>query len=390
MLQAKTKSGTHITLVSLTKTEITRIRKQSFFCPMCSEQVIVRAGPQTIPHFAHKPKSQCPYGEGGESTYHEKGKFLIYRWLKNQGLQARLEYYLPQVQQRPDIYLTISQKRIAIEYQCARIPIQTINKRIRGYVQTGITPIWILSAKLLKPKGRHRLKVDRFLRHFIHHFSESTVPVLYFFCPDTHQLSSFQHLYHTRQNQALGQIVISPLKKIMFSGLFVHQPYPKAMFYREWRYEKKYFRIHQKKPLPGKEFDWYRWLYEKGIHKEYLPSIIYIPVEGGHLMKTALWDWQSRIWMDIIQPLEIGDVFSYTKCSHLLRRFTDRSSHYPLIKPRVNPIKNYLNFLVQEGTLQEIGSHHFKKRRDIPFYTTLEKAVLGDERFIDKLEEKMN
>src|SRR5699024_9928831 len=151
---------------SFTQTEITQKRKQPFFCPACNEQVIVRAGPYTIPHFAHKAKSKCPHAGSGEGVYHEKGKFLLYRWLQQQGFQTELEHYLPSIQQRPDIFLTISNKRIAIEYQCSRTPVQTIHKRIRGYYRSGITPIWILSAKLFKRLGKNRIKIDSFLRHF--------------------------------------------------------------------------------------------------------------------------------------------------------------------------------------------------------------------------------
>lgn len=388
MLQAKTKEGKLITLASLTKTEITEKRMQDFFCPACHEQVIVRAGPQTIPHFAHKSTSPCPNGAGGESSYHEKGKFLIYRWLKHQGLKAELEHSLPHLQQRPDVYLTISSKRIAIEYQCSRIPIETINKRNNGYLKAGITPIWILSAKLFNRKGLHRLKVDTFLRHFIHHFSTRTVPVLYFFCPDTQQLSRFQHIYDTRPNQALGRIDVSPLKKRTFPDLFVHHPDTKTWFYNAWKHEKKVFRVHQKTSLHGRELDWYRWLYEKRMHKEYLPSIIYVPVRGGHIMKTSTWDWQSRICLDIIHPLAIGDMFTAQDCSRLLNRFIDKANNYPLIRPHANPITTYLNFLDKEGTLEQIAPHMYKKIRPIQVYATLEKAIKGDGQFMDRLGKK--
>lgn len=388
MLQAKTKDGKPITLASLSQTEITKWRGRDFFCPGCREQVIVRAGPQTIPHFAHRSRSTCPYKAGGESSYHEKGKFLIYRWLKNQGLSAELEYSLPRLQQRPDIFLTIASKHVAIEYQCSRIPIEIVNKRNNGYFNAGITPIWILSAKLFKRKGRHRLKVDTFLRHFIHHFSALTVPVLYFFCPETLQFSRFQYIYETRPHQALGRIDIFSLRKKIFPDLFVHQLDAKTWFYDEWKHEKKIFRVHQKTQLYGRELAWYKWLYERGIHKEYLPSIIYVPVSGGHIMKTAMWDWQSRICLDIIHPRALGEMFTEQDCNRLLDRFIDKTSNFPLIKPHTNPITAYLDFLAREGTLERITSHRYKKIRSIHFYTTLEKAIQGDERFMHRLGKK--
>lgn len=385
MLQAKTNTDRFITLASLTKMEIARIRRQPFFCPMCNEQVIVRAGPQTIPHFAHKSKSKCPYGKGGESAYHEKGKFLLYQWLKMQGQQVELEHYLPSVQQRPDIFLTISKKRIAIEYQCSRIPIQTLHKRIRGYHRLGITPIWILSAKLFKRLGKSRMKFDTFLRHFMHHFSTKTNPALYFFCPNTKQFLHFQHIYFNRPNQAIGRITIVPLQRITFPELFVTQQYPTTKLYQEWKLEKRYFRVHQKSRMPGKELAWYNWLYEKGTHKEYLPSMIHVPVKGQHLMKCALWDWQSRICLDIIHQRSVGDAFTYTDCWNLLRFKMDKPHYYPLIKTDDNPIKEYLNFLIKEGTLQQINGDRYQIIKQVYFYSTLEKAIKGDELLMDRL-----
>ncbi|HLR72103.1 MAG TPA: competence protein CoiA family protein, partial [Pseudogracilibacillus sp.] len=368
MLQAKTKSGYFITLASLTKAEIAHKRNQAFFCPMCNEQVIVRAGPHTIPHFAHQSKSTCPHSGGGESNYHEKGKFRIFQWLKNQGHQVELEYYFPSIQQRPDVFLAISNKHIAIEYQCSRIPIQTIHKRTRAYDQLGITPLWILSAKLFKRLGNNRIKIDTFLRHFIHHFSTDTKPVLYFLCPNTNQILCFHHLYYNRVNQALGQITIMPLMAINFPELFSHQDYPMVKLYQDWKSEKRFFRIHRKNRLYGKERDWYNWLYEKRTHKEYVPSVIHVPVKGQHLMKTPPWDWQSRICLDIIHPCGIGDTLTYKECRHLLYRYIHQPDYFPLMKIYIDPIKEYLNILVKEGTLQYIHEGKYKKRKHFSFY----------------------
>ena len=38
-----------------------------------------------------------------ESTYHMHGKELLYRWFKRQNFQVDIEYYLPEIKQRPDV-----------------------------------------------------------------------------------------------------------------------------------------------------------------------------------------------------------------------------------------------------------------------------------------------
>lgn len=389
MLQAKTNNGEFTTLASLPKTEIAKKRKQPFFCPTCHEQVIVRAGPQTIPHFAHKSKSKCPLSEGGESVYHEKGKFLLYRWLASQGLDVELEHYLPSIQQRPDILLTVSNKRIAIEYQCARIPIQTVHKRIKGYCREGITPIWIMSAKLFRRKRHNTIKIDSFLQQFIHHFSTETIPVLYFLCPQTKQFIRFQHIIYNRMNQALGRIVVTPYDFLTFPELFTYHTYSRQNLYHDWKREKRFLRLHRKRQLYGRDLDWHNWLYEKRTHKEYMPSVIHLPVYGQHLMKIPLWDWQSRICLDIIHQRKIGGVLSDGECKQLLMLDMIKSSHYPMLNTHADPIKEYLNLLVKEGTLLRVNGQ-YRKVKQLSFYSTLEDAIRGDRLLMDRLSENVS
>src|SRR5690625_1270712 len=97
MLQAKSHQGVIVTLATLTKAEIERQKaEQQFYCPVCNRQVIIKAGSRMIPHFAHKSTLHCPSSEGGEGAYHEKGKLLLYQWLKSQHLQVELEAHLPE------------------------------------------------------------------------------------------------------------------------------------------------------------------------------------------------------------------------------------------------------------------------------------------------------
>src|SRR5690625_137402 len=142
MLRATTRNGKYITLALLNRQEIAKIRQtEQFFCPQCKETVIVRAGSRVIPHFAHQRHSDCSEHEGGEGLYHYQGKLLLYNWLRNQNISTELEPFIPEINQRPDIIIQIGERKIAIEYQCATIPIEIIKKRNEGYLTVGITPI---------------------------------------------------------------------------------------------------------------------------------------------------------------------------------------------------------------------------------------------------------
>src|SRR5690625_7316594 len=123
MLQARKRNHDFITLNHLTTAAIEEHRQQNrFYCPICQEPVMIKAGIKLIPHFAHYAKTDCPSYRGGEGPYHERGKLLLYEWLKAQNIHVELEVYLKDIQQQPDLLLHINHRKIAIEFQTSRIP----------------------------------------------------------------------------------------------------------------------------------------------------------------------------------------------------------------------------------------------------------------------------
>src|SRR5699024_6892259 len=120
MLSAKTKKGQMVTLAVLKKAQIEEMRLEEFYCPACKETVIIKAGEKTIPHFAHFSKSVC-INKSGEGMQHQKGKLLLYSWLQKQSIDVQIEYYLPEIKQRPDLFFSIGDKKVAIEFQCVKI-----------------------------------------------------------------------------------------------------------------------------------------------------------------------------------------------------------------------------------------------------------------------------
>ena len=61
-------------------------------------------------HFAHKKVDSCLAFYEAESTYHMYGKELLYRWFKRQNVHVEIEHYLPEIQQRPDIFIESREK----------------------------------------------------------------------------------------------------------------------------------------------------------------------------------------------------------------------------------------------------------------------------------------
>jgi len=387
MLQAKMPSGSLITLATLTRAEIDRIKKekQKFYCPACGKPVIIKAGLKMVPHFAHRSLSDCPAGEGGEGTYHEQGKLLLYRWLMSQKLDAKLETYLPQIEQRPDILIHLNSKRIAIEYQCARIPSEQIHMRNQGYKEAGITPIWILGASRFERQTANHFKMDQMTLQLAHQYSSVYPQMIYYFCPYTLQLIRLNDIYLTKKNQAIARIKVNRLNELTFKDLFHPYSFSLPNLYRLWKKEKYYFRLRQKTNIYGNELAWRQWLYAKGTHLEYLPSIIYLPVASQYRMKTPVWDWQSRICLEIIEPLETGSIFSFKACEYLLRKQIHPPRFFPLIHSKNNPIEEYFQLLIQLKLLKPITPFSYQKIQHIPFHKHIENAIEQDKALMDHL-----
>lgn len=115
-------------------------------CPVCDSKMIYRNGEIKIAHFAHEKDSDCEdiYSEP-ESEEHLNGKKILYEWLKQQeGVEnLKLEAWIPETKQRPDLYFEINKKRYVIEFQCTPIATEYI-QRHRLYELAGITDIWVL------------------------------------------------------------------------------------------------------------------------------------------------------------------------------------------------------------------------------------------------------
>ncbi|UJL47629.1 hypothetical protein KFZ58_07125 [Virgibacillus sp. NKC19-16] len=386
MLQAISKNGNMIMLHTMTNIEIEKSKqKQPYFCPACKQQVIIKAGSKVIPHFAHRSTSNCPINEGGEGAYHAKGKLLLYNWLIHQKLDVQLEVFISEINQRPDLLLTINRKRIAIEYQCARVRPEQIRQRNAGYAHAEITPIWILGENLLKRQTKHHLKIDQFSQQFIHQFSSDTPLTLFYFCPQTLQFITFQDIFFTQTRQAIGKLDVRSLTQMNFTHLFMKKPFTQLELYQLWKNEKYKFRLKPTNHLYGTELAWRQWLYLKGTHLEYLPSIIHLPVSSQYRMKTSPWDWQSRIAIDLLAPLPVESHISITATEHFLRKQFLSPQYFPLSHSTENPITQYLQLLSHLDIVKQKTVHSFTKINPVKFHKNIEDALKADEAMMDFL-----
>lgn len=378
MLTATTKKGKSITLALMSKQAIIQLRqRESFVCPACKSEVIIKAGNVITPHFAHVAEVQCPEREGGEGEYHYQGKLLLYEWFKRQQINVLLEHYLPDIQQRPDLLIEVRDRQIAIEFQCAKVDPQTIYQRNIGYRRANIIPIWILGANLFKRKSTHHIQLNRFLTSFIHQFSATHPTTLFFFCPQKQQFSFVQDIIFTTNHKALAKQTFTPIHDINFYHLFIKKTFSKQELLTLWNKELTSFRLG-KRPNFGQERAWRNWLYEKGLHIDYLPTYIYLPIRSQYKMKVPLWIWQSRFLLEFLSLNSQNKIFHLNEVERFLQRFIKKKLDGQLIRRPHNPIQEYLILLCEFGLLKQLDDVTFVQQQPLKLYKQIEAALDGD------------
>lgn len=377
MLQALNKKGHPIIIASQSKEMIDRMRDEPFFCPHCNGQVIIRAGPKTTPHFAHKSVIHCIH-QKGEGEYHEQGKLLLYNWLKRQKFSVHLEQYIPEIKQVPDLLLKINDSRIALEFQCSQISINEIIKRNIGYKKANIRPIWILGEKLLKRYSNRAFTMNFFTSQFIHHFSKTSCTTLFYFCPHSKNMIIVNDIYMIQMKRALARFTIQKLDSLPFNKLFKKRIISKEKLFTLWLKEKEKFRLNRRHNLYGQELQWRKWLYNQGLFIENLPACIYLPIQSQYLFKSPPWQWQSHFIIDFIHPLQIGETFTLEKAKRFLRNKMYELSGISPLEFVVDPVLEYVEYLKMIQIIIEIKRNDYMKNRSVRFYKNIEEAMVGD------------
>lgn len=127
--------------------------RRLLICPDCGSPYEYCHGDVALPYFRHKDKSKlCDeiYHES-ETEEHMEGKTMLYKWLlsiKDEcGLEnIKLESYIQETKQKPDIYFEKNGDRYVIEFQCTPIATEYLKRR-ELYKLAGVKDIWILGTE---------------------------------------------------------------------------------------------------------------------------------------------------------------------------------------------------------------------------------------------------
>lgn len=122
-------------------------------CPVCNSTYEYCHGEYVSPYFRHKEKNCSGYYSEPETDEHRQGKIKLYNWIKSQKMvtDCKLEAWIPETKQRPDIYFEIENKKYVIEFQCTPIASEYHEK----YKLNKISDIWVLGIDKYKIKNQY-------------------------------------------------------------------------------------------------------------------------------------------------------------------------------------------------------------------------------------------
>jgi Competence protein CoiA-like family len=119
-------------------------RSAGFRCPVCSEQVILKAGAKVIAHFAHRARGGCI--AAGESLRHLVAKKLLADRLSELGLQVKLETILSASRRADLLVRDDSEVQFTVEVQDSPISPEEMKARERADRAAGcVDTCWIFT-----------------------------------------------------------------------------------------------------------------------------------------------------------------------------------------------------------------------------------------------------
>ncbi|WP_449539486.1 competence protein CoiA [Ferdinandcohnia sp. Marseille-Q9671] len=385
MFVALRENGEYISLVEKwNRSDLLDIRaRESFQCPACRTSVQLKAGLKKTSHFAHVKGAVCTVSTEPESEYHLQGKRQLYEWLQAQGYDVRLEPYLSEVAQRPDLFLTTQNHRYAIEYQCSVIDYSQFKKRSDSYKKLGILPIWIIGAKWFKRLSTNSIKLSPFQWLFATSFNQISHPSILYYCPESSQFLKVSNLFPFTSSETFGSIQLYKKKNISFMKLLTHTTHFSVE--SDWLRRKKNWRIRYSNYSTKHIESFLNALYQTHIPPAHLPAEAGLPLPTSYWFHTPPMIWQMWILLEILLPLRVGKTFFFSTVMEAISKRIVSSEISLRQLPLVSlsqyslAVSEYLHLLVTIGILKRVSNTTYQKVNDIHIPTNLQEAYDMDE-----------
>ncbi|WAA08653.1 competence protein CoiA [Fervidibacillus albus] len=355
MFVAINRSGALCSIFQRSKTYIERLKKEGpFYCPSCKQEVILKVGTRKLPHFAHK--KICPVKGEGESQEHMTGKIVIFQWLKKSGFTPEIEKYLPEMNQRPDLYFQWNGKKIAVEFQCSVIPFALVKKRTDQYEKYGFTPIWIVHEKLIRKTYQDLIHFTDFSALFIQNFRYQSF--LLSFDPKLRMFFRYTHfLPISKQRAWVDEKVFS--SQDHWLQVFEKQ-IPSFAFYDFWPDKMERWMMTRSLQPRARGDQFLLYFYRHHLHPTRFPPEVGLPLPHMYTIATPPFEWQAYLWHRFLFEKKIGDSFTVRDVyAFVLKEMKGviQWRNLALFKEfdPMTPIWNYFRFFMEIGLLTKEG-----------------------------------
>ena len=276
----------------------------------------MKAGEIRIPHFAHKNNSDCtsPFSEP-ESYFHLEGKKHLNHFFNSKGLTSNLEHYIPAIRQRPDLLVKYEGKSYAIEYQCSTLSRKSLKNRTQGYLNAGITSLWIIGGHPFQKKKQNIFELTDF------HWSFAMPRVgfgltLLSYHPYNRMLYLLSNITPLSPRKVFANLHTQSLKEVSLPLQFPH--INQAWIKKHWLLEKKKW-IEKKVRFSNIVNDTFlKNVYTSGNNPFLLPNICGLPVLAMEHIQDHPLEWQFYIYEDCLKDLNIGQRISLKYVKHKL------------------------------------------------------------------------
>ncbi|MFT8322323.1 MAG: competence protein CoiA family protein [Bacillus sp. (in: firmicutes)] len=359
MFTAKTEDGSFIRLYEkISDKEYLRKLRSShhFFCPECSERVILKLGEKRVTHFAHEKNSICCASAEAESEYHLEGKLQLYNWLDKLGLQPVLEPYFSTIKQRADIGFRYNNKYYVIEYQCSPISSALLIKRTNGYRKENFHPIWIIGFKNMQKMIRNKLRVSSFCYQFLIAYNGQYILPTY--CPSQKNFHFYHSLFPITINQLFASCHTQSINSMFFPPLWKSRSSP--IPFQQWKKEIRKQKIHSIHYQTKNNDYFLKEIYINKWHPHFLPPYIGVPLRSNIHIETAPLFWQTYIFLDHFTGEKGNKIISLHKITEQFQRRMNRKEikkrQLPMIAGETwrQAVYDYLHFLTAANILIEV------------------------------------
>ncbi len=151
----------------------------------------------------------------------------------------KLEPYLKELSQRPDLLVTIDEEQFAVEFQCSSISHEKWRQRTMGYERNDIQAIWLFQTPQSKEStnGIRKIRISPLLQKaFI--TTTTGLPYLLTYNAGTAQFIYWTNLLHVHGHTFIGKVQKIPIDQQLFP-FYIPQRITQEEFQRYWQLYKQ-------------------------------------------------------------------------------------------------------------------------------------------------------